>query len=324
LDTLSSLPGVVSLAQTVITPVSGNTWNNLVAPDAAAASANGKPTYFNQLGPGYFRTMGTPVIAGRDFNEHDSLSSPKVAIVNEKFARTFFGGANPVGHTFHMAADAGKPEPVFQIVGLVRNTKYLELREDFLPIAFFPMAQTDNPQPDAHFVTRLAGSPRQFMSAVKRAMTGVNPAIGIEFRPLSSQIEDSLLRERLMATLSGGFGFLAGLLATLGLYGVIAYMVAQRRNEIGVRIALGADGPNVIRLVLREAFLLLGLGLTAGIVLALWAGKAAATLLFGMQPNDAVSLIAASTLLALIALIASYIPARRAARLDPMAALRNE
>jgi predicted permease len=320
-DTLSGLPGVVSLAQTGITPVSGDTWNNLVAPDATAASASGKPAYFNQAGPGYFRTMGTQVIAGRDFNEHDSPSSPKVAIVNQKFARTFFGGANPVGHTFHVAAEVGKPEPVFQIVGLVRNTKYLELREDFLPIAFFPMAQADNPQPNACFVARLVGPPRQFTSAAKSA---VNPAMGIEFRPLSSQIEDSILRERLMATLSGGFGFLAGLLATLGLYGVIAYMVAQRRNEIGVRIALGADGPNVIRLVLREAVVLLGVGLTAGIVLALWAGKAAATLLFGMQPNDAVSLIAASTLLALIALVASYIPARRAARLDPMAALRNE
>jgi putative ABC transport system permease protein len=148
--------------------------------------------------------------------------------------------------------------------------------------------------------------------------------MGIEFRSLSSQIQESLLRERLMATLSGGFGFLAGLLATLGLYGVIAYMVPQRRNELGLRIALGADRSSVIRLLLREATLLLGLGLTAGIMLALLAGRAAATLLFGMPPNHAVSLIAASTLLALIALVASYIPARRAARLDPMAALRNE
>ena len=268
--------------------------------------------------------MGTRLIAGREFNEHDTPSSPKAAIVNEKFARTLFGAANPVGHTFHMSADAGKPEPVFQIVGLVGNTKYAELREDFLPIAFFPIAQADNLDASAYFVVRIAGAPGPFTSAAKSAVSALNPAMGIEFRSLSGQIEDSILRERLMATLSGGFGFLAGLLATLGLYGVIAYMVAQRRNEIGVRIALGADGPKVIRLVLREAVLLLGLGLTAGIVLALWAGKAAATLLFGMQPNDAISLIAASTLLALIALVASYIPARRAARLDPMAALRNE
>src|SRR5437763_13651498 len=136
-------------------------------------------------------------------------------------------------------------------------------------------------------------------------------------------MQESLLRERLMATLSGGFVFLAVLLATLGLYGVIAYMVARRRNEIGVRIALGADRARVIRLVLREAILLLGIGLVAGVVLALWAGRAAATLLFGLQPHDVVSLVAASMLLATITLLASYVPARCAAALDPMAALRD-
>ena len=149
-------------------------------------------------------------------------------------------------------------------------------------------------------------------------------AIGIDFRPLSAQLNDSLLRDRLMAALSGGFGFLAGLLATLGLYGVVAYMVAQRSNEIGVRIALGASRSRVIRLILREAMLLLSAGLTVGVMLALWAGRAAAALLFGLQPHDAISLIAASLLLTTIALIASYLPARRAAGLNPMSALRSE
>jgi putative ABC transport system permease protein len=170
----------------------------------------------------------------------------------------------------------------------------------------------------------MAGSPGQLMNAAKTTIMAKSPSMGIEFRSFSAQLQESLLRERLMAMLSGAFGFLAGLLATLGLYGVIAYMVARRRNEIGVRIALGADRARVIRLVLSEAVLLLAVGLVAGIVLALWAGRAAATLLFGLQAHDVVSLVAASMLLATITLVASYVPARRAAALDPMAALRDE
>jgi putative ABC transport system permease protein len=322
-ERLSALPGVVSVAQVGFTPVSGSGWDNAVGPDAAPA-AGGKEAFFNRVSPGYFRTMGTRVMAGRDFNGRDTLSSSKVAIVNEMFARKFFGGANPVGRTFHLEAEAGKPEPLFQIVGLVRNTKYYELREEFKPLAFFPVAQDEDPGPGATFVLRMAGSPGQLINAAKTTIEAISSSIGVESRSFSAQLQESLLRERLMATLSGGFGFLAGLLATLGLYGVIAYMVARRRNEIGVRIALGADHARVIRLVLREAILLLGIGLVAGVVLALWAGRAAATLLFGLQPHDVVSLVAASMLLATITLLASYVPARRAAALDPMAALRDE
>jgi putative ABC transport system permease protein len=303
--------------------VSGSGWDNSVGPDRAPA-AGGKEAFFNRASPGYFRTMRTHLTAGREFNDRDTLSSPKVAIVNEMFARKFFAGANPVGRTFHLEAEAGKPEPLFQIVGLVRNTKYYELREDFKPLAFFPVAQDENPGPGATFVLRMADSPGRLMNAAKTTVAAMNSSIGIEFKSFSAQLQESLLRERLMATLSGGFGFLAGLLATLGLYGVIAYMVARRRNEIGVRIALGADRARVIRLVLREAILLLAVGLVAGVVLALWAGRAAATLLFGLQPHDVVSLVAASVLLATITLVASYVPARRAAALDPMAALRDE
>jgi len=323
-DRLAALPGVTSVAQVWFTPVSGSGWNNDIGPDGARAAASGKESFFNRVGPGYFKTMGTRLIAGREFNERDNLASPKVAIVNEVFARKFFHGANPVGHTFHMEAEAGKPEPLIQIVGLVANTKYYELREDFLPIGFFPVAQDDDPGAGATFVLRVLGPTAGLTSEVKRAITTFNPVIGLEFRSFSAQIQESLLRDRLMATLSGAFGFLAGLLATLGLYGVISYMVARRRNEIGVRIALGADRGRVIRLVMKEAMLLLAVGLAAGIVLAFWAARAAATLLYGLKPYDPVSMLAAIVLLAVIALAASYAPARRAAALEPMTALRNE
>ncbi|WP_321477408.1 FtsX-like permease family protein [uncultured Paludibaculum sp.] len=162
------------------------------------------------------------------------------------------------------------------------------------------------------------------MGAAKETVLSLDPSMGFEWKPLSTQLEESLLREKLLAVLSGAFGFLAALLATLGLYGVIAYMVARRRNEIGVRIALGANRAHVIRLVLREAFLLLGIGLPIGLVLSLWAGKAAASMLYGLPAQDFVSLAAASALLGLIAFVASYVPARRAAALDPVTTLRGE
>lgn len=323
-ERLSAIPGVVSTAQVGFTPVSGSGWNNSVGPDGAPAAESKKNAFFNRASPGYFRTMGTRLLAGREFNEHDTLSSTKVAIINEEFAKKYFGGANPVGHTFHLEVGAGKQEPLFQIVGLVANTKYYSLQEDFRPIGFFPIAQDETPGPGADFVLRIAGSPGSVIKRAKAVVAAMSPSISIQFRPFSEQIKESLLRERLMATVSGAFGFLAALLATLGLYGVIAYMVARRRKEIGVRMALGADRPRVVRLVLREAMLLLTIGLAAGIVLSLWAGQAAATLLYGVKPRDILSLAAASVLLAAIALIASYVPARRAAADDPMAALRTE
>ena len=174
------------------------------------------------------------------------------------------------------------------------------------------------------FVLHSSGPVGEVMRNVKTAVAEVSPAIGIEFRVISEQLKESLMRERLMATLSGAFGVLAGLLATLGLYGVISYMVARRRNEIGVRIALGADRGRVIRLVIREAVLLLAVGLGIGAMLALWAGRAAATLLFGLRPYDAATMIGAIALLTAVALASSYVPARRAAAMEPMTALRDE
>ena len=322
LERLRSRPGVISAAQVGFTPVSGSGWNEMVhTPGSTEAH---KESYFNRVGPGYFHTMGTALLAGRDFDDRDTLGFTKVAIVNEAFAKRFFGGGNPVGKTYLVEGQAGKADPVYQIVGLVRNTKYYEIREDFIPIAFVPMAQDDDPGPGATFVLRTAGAVGDILREVKSAVAEVQPEIWINFHVLSEQLKESLTRDRLMATLAGSFGLLAGLLATLGLYGVIAYMVARRQNEIGVRMALGADGGRVVRLVLREAALLLGAGLVIGTGLAVWAGRAASTLLFGLKPWDPMALAGAAVLLSAVALMASYAPARRASRLDPMHALREE
>ncbi len=323
-EKFSAIPGVVSAAQIDATPISGSSWDENVGPDGAPAATSHKRAWFNRVSPGYFHTMQTRLIAGRDFNDRDTLSSTRVAIINEQFATKFFPGINPLGHSFRIEAQAGKPEPLFQIVGVVQNTKYEDLREDFRPLGFFAAGQNEDPGDGTNFVLRIAGSPASIMRTAKNAVAEVAPSIGIQFRPLSAQLTESLLRERLMAILSGALGLLAMLLATLGLYGVISYMVARRRKEIGIRMALGADRSGVIRLVLKEAALLLFAGIIAGTVISLWAGKLAATLLYGVKPRDTVSLIGASLLLACIALIASFIPARYAATGDPMSALRIE
>jgi predicted lysophospholipase L1 biosynthesis ABC-type transport system permease subunit len=244
--------------------------------------------------------------------------------VNEEFARRIFHGKNPVGRSFRREESAEKPDSLFLVVGLVRNTKYYELREDFRPIAFVPAGQDDDPGHGETFVLRTNAPLGEFFHAAEGAVAEIHPGLGIDFRVLTTQIQESLMRDRLMAALAGAFGILAGGLAVLGLYGVIAYMVARRRNEIGVRIALGASRRGVIGLVLREAVILLAIGLTVGIALAAWAGQAAASLVYGLKPRDPVILGGAVALLAMVALFASYGPAWRASRLQPMDALRDE
>jgi len=325
-ERLAATPGVVSAAAVGWTPVSGSGWDNNVGPDRAPAANSGKSALFNRASPGYFATMGTAVLAGREFTERDTLTAPKVAIVNEVFARKFYNDSTQiVGRTFRMEADAGKPEPLVEIVGVVKNTKYYELREEFRPQAFFPIAQNEEPGQSANFVTRIStGSVAQLTNAIKRDTLAINPMMGIEFRSFSAQLQESLLRDRLMASLSAVFAGLAVVLSSIGLYGVISYMVARRRNEIGIRMALGAGRGRVIGLVLRETVLLLGLGVAAGLVLSYWTGQGAATLLYGVQPYDPATLAASVAFLVITALLASLEPARRATNLDPMNALREE
>jgi putative ABC transport system permease protein len=322
LEKLQQKTGAISAAQIDMTPVGGGGWDqNIYAEGSPGQRING---LFNRSGPGYFRTMGTPFVGGRDFDEHDNLSSPKVAIVNEEFARKIFPGQNPIGKSFRREESGDRPDTLFQVVGLIKNTKYYELREDFRPIAFVAAGQEEEPNPGANFVLRTNTPLGEFYRAAEEAIAEFNPNFGLDFRVLTTQINESLTRDRLMAVLAGAFGFLAAFLAVLGLYGVIAYMVARRRNEIGVRIALGASRGQVIGLVMREAVLLLAIGLTVGTGLAAWAGQAAASLVYGLKPRDPATLGGAIVLLALVALLASYGPALRASRLQPMLALRDE
>jgi predicted permease len=276
------------------------------------------------VSPGYFQTLKTSFLAGRDFNERDTATSPKVAIVNQSFARALTNGANPVGMSFHSPVGPHQPEFVVQIVGLVKDTKYHDLRDENVAIAFIPVAQYPAPEDSGILMIRSQAPLAETISAVKRRLAEANPEISLTFHVFESDIRNTLVRERLMATLSGLFGFLAAVLAVIGLYGVIAYIVQRRTNEIGIRMALGAGRGSILRMILIDALLLLAVGIVVGLGLSVALAKTASSLLFGVKPADPITLGLAAALLAVVAAAASYIPARRASRVDPMVALRYE
>jgi putative ABC transport system permease protein len=268
--------------------------------------------------------MGMRLLAGREFDEHDSVSSPGVAIVNQSFSRTFGLGPNPIGKRFRREATPTQPESTFEIIGLVPDTKYYRLRDQFSPIAFLSTAQDPKPDPFAQIVVRSVATPAQTVRMVRSTLVDINPAMSVDFQSFVSIVREGLLRERVMATLSGLFGFLGAFIAALGLYGVISYLVVQRTSEIGVRMALGADRGNILGLILRQAGALLTIGLAAGTLMALAVTGAARSILFESNPYDPGTLATGVILLAAITLGASYLPARRAARLEPITALREE
>lgn len=319
LERMRAVPGIESAALVDNVPVSGNGWNQNVL----IAGKRQGDSLLNRVSPGYFRTMGTPMIAGRDFNDGDTATAPPAAIVDEEFAKKYFNG-DAIGKTFQLDNYAGEARPLFQIVGVVRNSKYYDLREADHQIAYFPETQDPHPDQFTEVMIRSTASFAALTGAVKRAFDEINPMISIDFHVFETQIRDGLLRERLMATLSGFFGILAGLLATIGLYGVISYMVARRTSEIGIRMALGATPRNVLAMIMREAALLLAIGLSVGAVLTAAAARTTKALLFGLKPYDPATLAAAMVALALVAAAASLVPARRAAVLEPMRALREE
>ena len=254
----------------------------------------------------------------------DTPQSPKVAIVTETFVRCYFGARDPIGQSFQINEPVGSERPFYQIVGVARDTKYTDLREPFTPLAHFAATQDVNAGAFLQLVVRAEAPLASVTAAATSAIAEINPSITIRYQAVRTQVEQSLLRERLMAVLSGFFGGLAVLIATIGLYGVMSYMVARRRIEIGVRMALGADRGTVVRMIVRESALLLGIGLVIGAALSVFAARTADTFLYGLKPGDPATIGLAMAGLATVTLLASWVPARRASRLAPTLALREE
>ncbi len=321
LDRIRAIPGMESAAIGMI-PLS-DSGGNAIWMDGADSQQR-KNTSRSWVGPGYFKTLQIPLLAGREFDAGDRAGAPKVAIVNEAFARKFLNAASPVGHRFWSEATPGASETLYEIVGLVRDTKYEDLREEFRPIAYTPPAQDAGAGPGGQFLIRSRLPQVETVAAVKRVLNEINPAITVRFQWLKPMIEATILRERLMATLSGFLGLLAVLLACIGLYGILSYGVASRTSEIGIRMALGAQRRDVFWIILREALLLVIAGVVVGLPMIFAVTRLAATLLFGLTPTDPASVIFAALLMLLVAIVAGYLPSRRATRVDPMEALRCE
>jgi predicted permease len=318
---IRALPQVESAATSTHVPLNGGAWNWNLGVHIDGLDGSSK---FTWVSPEYFQTMGVPLLAGRDFDDRDKRTSPKVAVVNEEFVRRYLFGQNPIGKIIRTTAEPGYPESEFEIVGMVKDTKYSELRDPSPPISYAPADQFPDPGGWTVLFIRYSSPPPAVMSAIREKLGAANPRMSIEFHVLETDVQNGLMRERLMALLSGFFGAVAALLAMVGLYGVISYIVAMRRNEIGIRMALGASRGSVIRIIVRQTLTLLGVGVSSGLVLSMAAARGANSLLYGMQANDPLTLLSAAGFLSAVAVAASYIPAYRASRVEPMNALRYE
>ena len=319
---VKAIPGVESAAHAMLVPFGGSSWNDDVITEGSDEDKG--VAWLNYVGPGYFQTVGTPLLAGRDFDDQDSATSVKVAIVNQAFVRKIFKGADPLGKRFRIHEPPGKPRPLYQIVGVTGDHKFNDMHEEYLPFMYFPPTQQEKPSPDDQIIIHSSLPLGSLMSSIKQAIGDVNPGIDFEFKALKTQVHNSLVSDELMATLSGFFGFLAALLAAIGLYGVIAYMVVQRTKEIGIRMAIGAKRTDVVGMILREAGILTAAGLVIGTTLALASAQVVKSLLYGLKPRDPFTLVLAVVTLAAVAALASFLPAYRASRLDPLQALRYE
>jgi len=322
---LRSLPGVISASRSILTPVSNRMWNNEIKVDTPnPPSGDNALVNFNFISPSYFETMRTPLLAGRGFNEEDTKTSTQVAIVNESVGKRFFPGVNPIGKFFRVDPEPGKPAVPIQIVGLVKDAKYDSLREESSVTAYFPITQVPEHAEAQTFELRTAIPPSELMTPVQEAAASVDKNIPLEFATLAQQVDDSLVQERLLATLSTFFGALALLLAMIGLYGALSYLVTQRQVEFGIRLALGAPRRSILRLVARDVVAVLAAGLILGVCLSLATVGVLQKLLFGLAARDTVTLLVSVSVLTGVALLAAYLPARRAMRVDPMVALRYE
>jgi len=325
LERLRNVNGVAAAASSMIVPLSGSAWDSYVHAEGYTSTTPADlDVFLNRVSPGYFRTMRTPLLRGRDFNEHDDSHSPRVMILSESTARHFFGSQNPVGKTAAIEEPDVKPAPLYEIIGVVKDAKYAEVDEPRRWTGFVASGQDPDPFSTISFEVRSQLPAERLIPSLRTAISHVSPAASLEFKNLEVDVNDTLLRPRVVALLAAAFGLLALVLAMVGLYGVTSYSVARRKGEIGIRMALGEQRQSVTWLMLRDVFLLLVLGLMIGLGAALAAGRLVASLLYGIQPNDPLRLSAAMLVLAVATAVAAYLPARRAARLDPMTALREE
>jgi predicted permease len=323
LDRIRSLPGVEAAANTNIVPLGSSGWGNAVWV-ADQESTKRENSNFSGVSSDYFKTLRIPVIAGRDFNDRETIQSPRDAIVNMAFAKKLGLGANPIGARFWREATPSSPAELNEIVGLVKDTKYRGIRRSPGPIAYLALEQNQDAESTMQVLIRSRLPMDAQEQEIRRALQETSSGISFDFRGLQDEIQQSLLPERLLATLSGFFGALAVILAMTGLYGVMSYTVTERTTEIGIRMALGAQRSSITAMILSKAVTLLAAGLVFGAGLSLAAASATGALLFGLKPHDPVTLAGSSLLLAVVTLVASFVPSMRAAKVNPINSLRTE
>jgi predicted permease len=323
LEGIRAIPGVRAAAVATIAPIGRAAWNNGIYVEGyqPVKEMDAVP-WFNAISDDYFNTLRTPVIAGRDFDRNDTKSSMKVAILNQSAARRYFSNRNPVGQTFAID-DQGRHGDPITIVGVVEDAKYRRLREDHEPIVYVPITQ-DEGSPAPNYIVSTTLSPRAASDAIAAVVGRIDSRTSLNFTPLTELMARSVQRERLLALLSGAFAVLAFGLSMLGLYGIMAYAVARRRTEIGVRIALGALPSRVMQMVLGDVGRMIAVGILIGTVASWFATPLLRSFLFGVLPNDPRVIVVAVAVLVVGALAAGLLPARRAAMLPPTEALRQD
>jgi predicted permease len=321
-DELAALPGVTGVTDSVVPLLANaNSTNNMRVQGYEAGPDTNTIARYNAVGPGYFQTLGIPMIAGRDFTRADALGSQKVAIVNEAFARKFNLGRDAVGKRTGTGSGS---ELDIEIVGLVENATYNRVKDENPPVFFRPYRQTDQVG-SIYYYIRTSQEPEQLLAAVAKVVAGLDGNLPVQdLRTMPNQVRQNMFLDRFLSILSAAFASLATLLAAIGLYGVLAYTVAQRTREIGLRMALGASPARVRRMILRQVGGMTAIGITIGLLAAFGLGRLAQSMLYQLQGSDPMVLTASVAVLALVALGAGFIPAHRASRVDPMRALRYE
>ncbi|HEY3742443.1 MAG TPA: ABC transporter permease [Bryobacteraceae bacterium] len=320
---LRTVPGVSSAAYSVLTPITHAGWAQITHPEGyVAKSERDTLVFLNRVSSDYFRTMRTPLLAGREFDEHDTAAAPGAIIISESTAHAFFANENPIGKTMGLGRP-GSEEP-YRIIGVVKDTKYNRLNEQTRKIAYVAAEQDKSPAATETYAIRSSGDPESLVSSIRTALATGNGDVVFEFRTLNTQVEESLLQPRMVAILSSTFGSLALLLAIVGLYGITTYSVARRKAEIGIRIALGAQRGSVLWLVMKEVAVLLAIGMPLGWAASAGAGRLVTSLLYGVRSTALEPLILGALILTLATSVAAFLPARRASKLDPLAALREE